>query len=157
MNHSSILQIHLNGGENALSGGEHSIRIFSLASASSSASSLPLLSKWPFWSKSEIKAQATGVPSERRLQSASGLESYLGFKKKKKKKEKKTDSRSFKGFASRGRLKKSRWGKKYWRRSIICSKCDSVIGQLQNRSWNECVWLVCTYCTLLWCSIDSKA
>lgn len=45
MNHSSILQIHLNGGENSLSGGEHSIRIFSPASASSSASSFPLLSK----------------------------------------------------------------------------------------------------------------
>lgn len=45
MNHSSILQIHLNGGENSLSGGEHSIRIFSPASASSSASSFPPLSK----------------------------------------------------------------------------------------------------------------
>lgn len=45
MNHSSILQIHLNGGENSLSGGERSIRIFSPASASSSASSFPLLSK----------------------------------------------------------------------------------------------------------------
>lgn len=45
MNHSSIPQIHLNGGENSLSGGEHSIRIYSPASASSSASSFLLLSK----------------------------------------------------------------------------------------------------------------
>lgn len=45
MNHSSILQIHLNGGESSLSGGEHSIRIFSLAAASPSASSLRLLSE----------------------------------------------------------------------------------------------------------------
>lgn len=51
MNHSSILQIHLNGGENSLSGGEHSIGIFSLASASSSASSLPLLSEGPLIKK----------------------------------------------------------------------------------------------------------
>lgn len=51
MNHSSILEIHLNGGENSLSGGEHSIRIFSLASPSSSASSFPLLSKGPLIKK----------------------------------------------------------------------------------------------------------
>lgn len=54
MNHSSILQIHLNGGENSLSSGEHSIRIFSPAAASSSASSFPLLSKGLIGRKKKI-------------------------------------------------------------------------------------------------------
>lgn len=72
MNHSSILQIHLNGGENSLSGGEHSIRIFSPASASSSATSFLLLSKgliergvrgWVV--RGETAAPATGALPEK--------------------------------------------------------------------------------------------
>lgn len=77
MNHSSIPQIHLNGGENSLSGGEHSIRIYSPASASSSASSFLLLSKALIGRRREKKkrksrktaAPATGAPSERPPQS----------------------------------------------------------------------------------------
>lgn len=64
MNHSSIRQIHLNGcvGD-SLSGGEHSIRIFSLAFASLLRLLLfPLFcQEAPAWSKSKIKAGATGM------------------------------------------------------------------------------------------------
>lgn len=70
MNHSSILQIHLNGGENSLSGGEHSIRIFSLASPSSSASSFALLSKGPLIKKrnQRLKQQVRRLKGRRNLQ-----------------------------------------------------------------------------------------
>lgn len=100
MNHSSILQIHLNGGENSLSGGEHSIRIFSPASASSSASSFPLLSKGLIGrgkKRGETAAPATGAPPEKaaaiygRRENLSGIRSprrkvsrdLLSLKKKK--------------------------------------------------------------------------
>lgn len=106
MNHSSILQIHLNGGGNSLSGGEHSIRIFSPASASSSASSFPLLSKGLIGRGGEKKggetaAPATGAPPEKAAAIrgrrgrggtylGSGVEKFQGicfhFWKKKKKK-----------------------------------------------------------------------
>ena len=62
MNHSSILQIHLNGGENSLSGGEHSIRIFSPADASS-ASFFPLLSKGLIGMGGKKKKVETAVPA----------------------------------------------------------------------------------------------
>lgn len=70
MNHSSILQIHLNGGENSLSGGELSIRIFSLASASSSASPFPLLSKGTSdqKAKSRLRQQVRRLKGRRNLQ-----------------------------------------------------------------------------------------
>lgn len=70
MNHSSILQIHLNGEENSLSGGEHSIRIFSLASASSSASPFPLLSEPTSdqKAKSRLKQQVRRLKGRRNLQ-----------------------------------------------------------------------------------------
>lgn len=70
MNHSSILQIHLNGGENSLSGGEHSIRIFSLASASSSASPFPPLSGGTSDQKAEsrFKQQVRRLKGRRNLQ-----------------------------------------------------------------------------------------
>lgn len=67
-------------GENSLSGGERSIRIFSLAAASSSASPFPpLLGGEPLIKKGESRFEATGASPERPPQSASELESYLGF------------------------------------------------------------------------------
>lgn len=67
-------------GENSLSGGERSIRIFSLAAASSSASPFPSFVRGGASDqKAESRFKATGAPPERPPQSASELESYLGF------------------------------------------------------------------------------
>lgn len=104
MNHSSILQIHLNGGENSLSGEKHSIRIFSSASPSSSAPSSRLLSEGCL-----IKKRNQG--SGNRCVIWKGVcNLQVNWKDSS---EKRDWFRSFKGFASWGQMKKSR-GKEKW-------------------------------------------
>uniref|UniRef100_A0A0E9RLP1 Uncharacterized protein n=1 Tax=Anguilla anguilla TaxID=7936 RepID=A0A0E9RLP1_ANGAN len=61
MNHSSILQTHLNGEENSLSGGEHSIRICLLPL-------LPLCQRAPLIKK-RIKARQQVRSSVKRQES----------------------------------------------------------------------------------------
>lgn len=100
MNHSSILQIHLNGGENSLSGGEHSIRIFSLASASSSASPFPPLSGGTSDQKAEsrFKQQVRRLKGRRNLQvNWKAIWGFIYICKKKK-----TDSMKFRGICFSG-------------------------------------------------------
>lgn len=125
MNHSSILQIHLNGGENSLSGGEHSIRIFSLASPSSSASSFPLLSKGPL-----IKKRNQGSSNRCAVWKAAAICKWAG---------KLSRIKSLIREVSRDLLLGVSWksqdGVRCSRRSIIYWK--HVTEQLQNRGWNE--------------------
>lgn len=106
MNHSSILQIHLNGGENSLSGGEHSIRIFSLASASSSSSPFPLLSEPTSdqKAKSRLKQQVRRLKGRRNLQ----VNWKATSDNTKKKEERKNRSEKFQGICFLGSVQKVR-------------------------------------------------
>lgn len=123
MNHSSILQIHLNGGENSLSSGEHSIRIFSSPSLLFFVLFFFFFVKGAYWSKNEIKAQATGVRSEKLLESP--RETGKAFRREK------ADLRCFRTnrrIYFLGQLKVSRSGRRL--NTMIYNHCSILQRQL---------------------------
>lgn len=113
MNHSSILQIHLNGWRKFIVRWRAFDKdLFSCRCLFFSLSFPSFVREGASDQKAESRFKATGAPPERRPQSASELESYLGFfiylwaggKKR-------ADSMKFQGICELGSgCEKSRWG-----------------------------------------------